>query len=233
MTTETQALSEFDWMELIAFDSKANREGFTYTYEEYGPRFESAELRTLAEDMGAFRRFYRSQSAAIESWWQAHREDGCDLHNAHCAEADRRRRDSYLWGARCENGNVLGRDTEARARWLIENQSWRCTQLLRRDEPGGEWILVEDFAGLEQDGEWLWLRAGDSVLVDGQWVVVAASEVEVRDYSAEGGSKRTSVRVTVLADGRRVDTGPSWRGSQPVRYRRRTAVPADLTAQEG
>jgi hypothetical protein len=84
METKTMAeLSDYDRMELIAFDRKVEFDGFRYAFEEYAPEFQDEGMRVLAESKGAFRAWFRAQAAGIDAWWSEHFEDGVDLHNAH------------------------------------------------------------------------------------------------------------------------------------------------------
>lgn len=142
MTTAPTNLSDYDFMELVAFDGKVESEGFSYAAENYAPRFEFNDLRRL-DDYAALRDLWRTRQPAIDAWWDLHRDDGCDLHNAHVNAARKREDDLRLWGARCGNGNVIGVDSEAEARWFVTEPSWSCVAVLRRDVPGGEWVTVD------------------------------------------------------------------------------------------
>jgi hypothetical protein len=162
VTTETVApeLSTFDFMELVAFGSKVEREGFCYARDNYGPRFESEEL--AAVPLGEAWREYR---AKVGKWWDSVGEElGCALHNAHVSEALARQNDACLWGIRYlrvnpESGRLRRRrdisffETEecvrdvfaGMIRAALRDTVNRGYVLLRRDAPGGEWVDVETF----------------------------------------------------------------------------------------
>lgn len=230
MTTDTipDQLSDYDFMELLVFDRKVESEGsWSYAYENYGPRFEFNDYADV--DRAEVRALQRRRQAAIDAWWDDHREDGCDLHNAHVDESRRRQDDRYVWAFRHENGNVSGVDSEEQARWYVNNDGWRATAVLRRDVPGGEWTVVEDATGMEADSAVRWLRVGDSVLVDGGWLTVVSTDIEVADMRPRGGSAQHHCRFFVLSDGRRLDAALDWEDQPAVRIRRRISVPEGAT----
>lgn len=140
--------SDFDFLEFEAFVSKVENEGFTYAAEHYGPNFEAPELQAVANDLGTLRTLYVENEEKVDAWWATvGGERACDLHNAHVDEERKRREDARLFGIRCTDGFVISEDSEgSRARtaaYLLENEGkgWRVPQtLLRRSEPGGEWI---------------------------------------------------------------------------------------------
>lgn len=142
-TTAPDILSEYDLMELIAFASKVEREGYAYAAEEYAPRFEFADLEDIDDD--TLRTVWRRHRQLVDPWWREHQDDGCDLHNAHIDRAQARRNERCLWGAGVE-GRIMHRGTEEFARFIVRDSSSRCTQLLHRDQPGGEWTVVEEIA---------------------------------------------------------------------------------------
>jgi hypothetical protein len=214
-------LSDYDLLELVVFASKVESEGYDYAAEEYAPDFEFNDFARIDRD--ELDHIWRTHRSAVDAWWAAHPDDGVDLHNAHVDASRKRLSDRCLWGVRYDHGGESACDSEAEARFLVDHPSWRARWLLHRDQPGGEWAIVDDTAGREYDSEVRWLKVGDSVLLDDVWLEVVSDAVEVRDMRATGRSARTHVRVFTLSDGRKVDTeAPS------VRMRRRTADPATL-----
>ena len=140
--------SDYDFLEFEGFVHKVRWEGsYSYAAENYGPEFESPELRAIAEDPAKLRTLYRENRQKVEGWSKTvGPERACDLHNAHVDEERKRRQDACLFGIRCTDGYVLTYDTaEYRNRdsaYLLENKDkgWRVPEtLLRRDVPGGEW----------------------------------------------------------------------------------------------
>lgn len=221
--TVPETLSDYDLLELVAFGSKVEHEGYSYAASDYPPRFEFNNLQLL--DRATLGAVWSRHRASVDLWWETHPGDGVDLHNAHIDAARERIDGQRLWGARYDHGAVSACDSEREARFLVFNPSWRAAQLLRRDEPGGEWTVVEDTAGLEQDVEWRWVRQGDGVLVDGVWLTVTEIGKHVVDRSPRG-SRFSHETFWVLSDGRRVETPPYWEEQPVVRIRRRAAVPA-------
>jgi hypothetical protein len=154
MTSTNTTFSDYDWMELVAFDSKVGSEGFTYAYENYPPAFESAELQQVADDMGAFRRFCLEHDDAVEAWWREHDEDGADLHNAHIDERNRRDEEACLWGVRRPDGHVFGARSQFSAQTSVDYMNastdtyWtdqgftEPVRVMSREVPGGEWQEV-------------------------------------------------------------------------------------------
>src|SRR5437016_624629 len=102
--TVTETMSEYDLLELVAFDHKADYEGLDYAAENYPPRFERDGLRPTTS-MDALAAPLREHREWLEAFWA--REDACDVHNAHVDAARKRLEDSRLWGARSANGNVI------------------------------------------------------------------------------------------------------------------------------
>ncbi|MGV9268124.1 hypothetical protein ACWDRR_26065 [Kitasatospora sp. NPDC003701] len=138
------ALSDFDFMELVAFDSKVDREGFSYAYENYPPRFESPELQEVAKDLTSMRSFYGDHDHLVDQWWETVGGRGCDLHNAHIDEVQQHEDDLCLWGVLYEDGqSVLLTTEEQRENWLEymrrNNPGRPVAALLHRSEAGGEW----------------------------------------------------------------------------------------------
>lgn len=139
--------SDYDFLELEAFVSKVENEGFTYAAEEYPPHFESPELQALADDLSALRTLYLENERKVDDWWATvGGERACELHNDHVDEAAQRREDARLFGIRCTDGFVLTCDSEEsrdhHAGYLLDNRDkgWRIPQtLLRRTVPGGDW----------------------------------------------------------------------------------------------
>lgn len=140
------------------------------------------------------------------------------LYNLALTEGDKILDSRKLWGARHENGNVSPCGTEDSARFLVMNPSWRCVELLHRSEPGGEWSVVFDARGLEQESELKWTLPGDSVLWDGQWRQVASNDARVPRIGP-------AVRTVEFADGVRVELSDQGESRWTVPIRRRTAVP--------
>lgn len=143
------AWSDFDFLEFEAFVSKVENEGFTYAAENYGPNFESPELRAIADDLGLLRTLYVENEAKVDAWYTAvGGERACDLHNDHVDEERQRREDARLFGIRCTDGYVITYGTQQERdesdAFLRANQGGRAAYrmpevLLRRDVPGGEW----------------------------------------------------------------------------------------------
>jgi hypothetical protein len=79
-----------------------------------------------------------------------------------------------MWAARHRNGNISTCTDESQARFLVMNPSWRCDELLHRTEVGGEWSVVFDARGLEQDCPIHWVLTGDLVYRSGEWIEAAA-----------------------------------------------------------
>lgn len=140
------AFTEYDWLELVAFDSKVSSEGYTYAFEEYAPRFEDPVMKSVAADSYQLKHLHDRQKAAIDAWWDSEGDNAVDLLNDHVDESDRREKDARLWGIRCTDGHVITCDTkESRDRqvmYLNENRGkgWRePAALLQRFAPGGDW----------------------------------------------------------------------------------------------
>jgi hypothetical protein len=151
--TDTSTLTEFDLTELVSFEWKAEWEGSKrYAYENWDWSFESAELNERAKTYAGFRQILREHAAAIEAWGEAHREDGCDLINAHRHEQDRRRENACLWAVRRNDGQIFPEESRERAEYFL--RPGRASDglsfvLLARDEPGGEWREVNPAADLD------------------------------------------------------------------------------------
>lgn len=144
-------MSRYDFLELEAFASKVDHEGYSYAAEHYGPEFESTELQNTADDPQALRALYRTHRPAIDAWCEElGGEAACDLHNDHIDESRLREKDACLWGIRCTDGYVVHeRSEEEQKRFvagLIQSKkerpdiSYRVPEvLLHRETPGGEW----------------------------------------------------------------------------------------------
>lgn len=157
MTDTGIEFSDYDFMELIAFHSKVESEGFTYAYENYPPKFEAEPLQRTAQDMGSMRRLFSDAQDRIDRWWADHPDDGVDLHNEHID--DRRERDEadrlwavhpggdfarkYLWAfeTRQEAEAVIERNLE-HARTCHPDKETPDWRLLHREVPAGEWDTV-------------------------------------------------------------------------------------------
>jgi hypothetical protein len=83
MTDNGIHFDEYDLLELVAFHGKADTEGFTYTFENYPPRFGSESLQRIAADMGDFRRLFTEHDHLVDQWWETHEDDGGELLDAH------------------------------------------------------------------------------------------------------------------------------------------------------
>jgi hypothetical protein len=85
-------LSDYDFVELVAFASKVQSEGFGYAYEEYPPHFEAPELAPVADDYSLLRELYEAWEEALDEFWT--RSDAEAVYDAHIDEARRRRREA-------------------------------------------------------------------------------------------------------------------------------------------
>ncbi|GAA2107943.1 hypothetical protein [Streptomyces synnematoformans] len=141
-------LSDYDWLELLAFHWKIGSEGFTYAAEEYPPRFENPELQAQTGSLDRLRGLHGDHEAAIGRWLDhVGMQRAVDLHNAHLDEVRKREKDACLFGIRCTDGHVIHLETrEARERWAASlkagaGEPGRRTPaaLLERSEPGGAW----------------------------------------------------------------------------------------------
>lgn len=90
-------LSEYDFVELVAFASKVENEGFGYAFEEYPPHFEAPELAPIADDYSLLRGLYDAWEEALDEFWT--RPDAGDVYDAHIDEARRRRREQQAAAA--------------------------------------------------------------------------------------------------------------------------------------
>jgi hypothetical protein len=89
MTNTPPELSDYDFLELVAFDAKVDWEGFDYAFEEYPPRFESRELQAVADDYSGLKALRAAHLEKIQSFWQ---EDGAmSRYDRHLDAADKRR----------------------------------------------------------------------------------------------------------------------------------------------
>lgn len=141
----TEAISDYDLMVLVSFETKAEWEGDEqYTYENWPPEFEAAELNERSATYGGFMEILRENEAALTAWNDAHTEDCVDLVNAHRDEERRRAEHACLWGVRRSDGAVFPQRTRAMAEWFLRPGPREFSfTLLRRDVPGGEFV---DFA---------------------------------------------------------------------------------------
>lgn len=161
MTDNATEFSDYDFMELVAFHSKVDSDGFSYAFENYPPQFEAEPLQRVAQDMGDLRRLFVDAEDRIERWWADHKDDGVDLHNTHID--DRRERQeadrlwalhpggdfarTYLWAfaTRAEAEAVLEQNLE-HARTHHPDKPTPDWRLLNREVPGGPWTTVEHTA---------------------------------------------------------------------------------------
>lgn len=84
-------LSDYDFVELVAFASKVESEGFGYAFEEYPPHFESPEFAPVAGDYSLLRQLFDEWQEALDEFWT--RPDAGAVYDAHIDEARRRRRE--------------------------------------------------------------------------------------------------------------------------------------------
>ena len=140
------SMSRYDFLELEAFASKVDREGYSYAVENYGPEFESETLQRSAASSEGLRGLYSAHRQLVDAWWAEVGDAGCDLHNAHVDESRQRKQDACLWGIRCTDGYVITQDTKADRDGLAEHlrethrEGRRMPEaLLSRTAPGGEW----------------------------------------------------------------------------------------------
>lgn len=87
---EPLVLSDFDFLELVAFATKCSNEEFWYAWREYAPRFESPDARALATDPVAMEAMVDRFQGAVEEFWQ--RPDADERFHNHQREADSRPR---------------------------------------------------------------------------------------------------------------------------------------------
>jgi hypothetical protein len=135
-----------------------------------------------------------------------------------------------LWGVRHENGNVSPCETESSARFMVTDESWRCSQLLHRDQPGGDWTVVFDATGLAQDAGLKWVKPGDHVLHDGVWAEVTDRRTE--NANRDGGPEHNGHDIAAgavsyvldLADGRTIRAPYTFDSEPTIRIRRRPPV---------
>ncbi|NUP18364.1 MAG: hypothetical protein HOZ81_20230 [Streptomyces sp.] len=83
-------LSDYDFVELVAFASKVESEGFGYAFEEYPPHFEAPELAPIAADFSLLRQLFNEWEEALDEFWT--RSDAEAVYDAHIDEARQRRR---------------------------------------------------------------------------------------------------------------------------------------------
>lgn len=84
-------LSEYDFVELVAFAHKVESEGFGYAFEEYPPHFEAPELAPIADDYSLLRQLHEAWEEALDEFWT--RPDAEAVYDAHIDEARRRRQE--------------------------------------------------------------------------------------------------------------------------------------------
>lgn len=89
--TKDTPLSDYDFVELVAFASKVDSEGFGYAFEEYPPHFEAPELAPIADDYSLLRQLFDEWEEALDEFWT--RSDAEAVYDAHIDEARRRRRE--------------------------------------------------------------------------------------------------------------------------------------------
>ncbi|MFI8535399.1 hypothetical protein ACIGMX_34780 [Streptomyces aquilus] len=84
-------LPEYDFIELVAFASKVESEGFGYAFEEYPPHFEAPDLAPIAAEYSLLRQLLKEWQEAVHEFWT--RPDAEAAYDAHIDEARRRRRE--------------------------------------------------------------------------------------------------------------------------------------------
>lgn len=109
-----------------------------------------------------------------------------------------------LWAVRFENGNISECDEEDHARFMVDNTSWRACELLHRDEAGGDWTVIVDARGRDEDCAIGRVRLGDQVFHDGNWVSAAADTVVVNEHAQTEGPFAGDIRRHTFAD---IDAG--------------------------
>jgi hypothetical protein len=142
-------VTDFDWLEFVAFVWKATQEGsYGYAVENYAPRFEAAAMQVIAADPKQFRMFYDAKKTDVDTWWDTvGGQTACDLHNAHVDEADKRLEDARLWGLRCTDGYTITCDTREDRDQLAGRMQAEGNRLgrrmpaalLQRFAAGGDW----------------------------------------------------------------------------------------------
>ncbi|MGW2725522.1 hypothetical protein [Streptomyces sp. NPDC001492] len=145
-------LSEYDFMELVAFQFKVEWErSFPYTWSNYPPRFEAPELAEYGTVRWKFSRLYSRYKPKVMAWREeVGGERAVELHNAHIDERNQRRKDACLFGVRCEDGYVITCDTQAYRDRLwgeLHEEAGKPHRrvpaaLLVREVPGGAWAEV-------------------------------------------------------------------------------------------
>lgn len=110
------------------------------------PQMPQFENRDLARRVGRISVGYmalRLYRAHIDAWWAERGEDrGYDEINARIRERNEQIMAAAMWAARTRGGEKIQPfPTETSARLAVHSNSIYGT-LLRRDEPGGEWIDV-------------------------------------------------------------------------------------------
>lgn len=85
-------LSDYDFLELAAFDAKADMEGFEYAWENYAPTFEDPDLEAWAGSYDRLNALHTLHGAALAEFWET--DDAHERHNAHLTEAAQRRYDA-------------------------------------------------------------------------------------------------------------------------------------------
>ncbi len=90
------ALSDYDLLQLIDLDTKANHEGLAYACENWGwdfddPALTDAFAAAADGDTAAIRQVLRATRARREAWWAAHPHPSqIPALEAHEAEVERR-----------------------------------------------------------------------------------------------------------------------------------------------
>lgn len=87
---------DWDWMEIVWFDTVRELEGYEYAFDNYGPLFRRPELCALEDDMGGLRAFVDAHDEAREAWaeeigWDRYSDLGNTHRDAHRAESAKRR----------------------------------------------------------------------------------------------------------------------------------------------
>lgn len=145
-------LSEYDFMELVAFQFKVEWErSFPYTWSNYPPHFEAPDLAEYGTVRWKFSRLYSQYKPKVKAWQaKVGGERACELHNAHIDERRQRAEDARLFGIRCEDGVVItcaSQEYRDRLWGQLKEDAGKPHRrvpaaLLAREVPGGEWAEV-------------------------------------------------------------------------------------------
>jgi hypothetical protein len=140
-------ISELDLTELYALRTKAEWEGsLSYTLENWDWGFEDP---AITEDIRGALEKHRAEIDALDA-----EDTDCSIINGHNRRKQKSKDDAKMWGTRYGHGRVHGQDTREQALQNIKNILAQPTiieahhhgippVLVRREEPGGEWLDAE------------------------------------------------------------------------------------------